>query len=481
MSRLIRTLTAAAALAALACAAPAAHADSIAYVKDGDVWLSTPDGARQYRVTATGGYSDVTQADDGTMIALTGVRFHRLDREGHVLADFDTWASDTRPPGARVFAGPYEPAISPDGKKVAFTWYYTDRSETPDCYRPLCEAHYTRAGTGYSSAFAQTALDAEGYQSHSGWLHPSWIEDDLTMLSDPTVIYGNKHVVLDHPSAKEPLMDWYSDTYENANVQGGEMTRAKDKLAFVEHDEQQLRIWRIDRLPSKYPPTDVLEAPELCYFYSGPVGGRYGTPSWAPDGRHAVFTEGDGIHVIDVPDLSHGCTTDGASDSRLLIPGASEPDWGPADVPPARPQSGGGTGGTTTTPGGTTTTPGGTTTGPGGTTTGPGHDVPPPVALTASAAPGRLVAALAKGMKVRATLPGAGTVTAAATMGGRTVATLARRTVAAAGPATLTLRVTKTGRRALRGRRHARLVVRIAFTPTGAKAAQRVTTTLSLR
>ena len=122
-SPLLRLLAAAAALVALAVAAPAASADSIAYVKDGDVWLSTGDGARQYRVTATGGYSDVSQADDGTMIALSGVRLHRLNRQGKVLADFDTPVSDTRPAPAKTFYGPFDPAISPDGKKVAYTYY----------------------------------------------------------------------------------------------------------------------------------------------------------------------------------------------------------------------------------------------------------------------------------------------------------------------------------------------------------------------
>src|SRR4051812_22531442 len=88
-----------ASLLTLAAAAPAAHADSIAYVNraDGNVYLTTPDGARQYQVTSTGGYSDVSQADDGTMIALKGVQLHRLARDGAVLADFDTPVSDTRP------------------------------------------------------------------------------------------------------------------------------------------------------------------------------------------------------------------------------------------------------------------------------------------------------------------------------------------------------------------------------------------------
>src|SRR5690349_4985245 len=92
MSSTTRLLARTLALAACAVgvAAPAAQADSIAYIRDGNVWLATPDGARQVPVTTTGGYTDVTQADDGTLVGLNGVRLHRMDRTGKILADFDT-------------------------------------------------------------------------------------------------------------------------------------------------------------------------------------------------------------------------------------------------------------------------------------------------------------------------------------------------------------------------------------------------------
>src|SRR4051812_3107300 len=105
-------------LVVLVCGVPAASADSIAYIKDGNVWLSTADGSRQFQVTSAGGYSDVSQADDGTMIALHGVRLHRLDRLGNVTADFTTPVSNDLPAGQKTFWGPYNPAISPDGTKV---------------------------------------------------------------------------------------------------------------------------------------------------------------------------------------------------------------------------------------------------------------------------------------------------------------------------------------------------------------------------
>ena len=45
-----------------------------------------------------------------------------------------------------------------------------------------------------------------------------------------------------------------------------------------------------------------------------------------------------------MPDFAAGCTTDGATAAPpLVIPGGKEPDWGPADVPAARPAAGGGT------------------------------------------------------------------------------------------------------------------------------------------
>ena len=53
-------------------------ADSISYVKDGNVWLSTPDGARQVQVTTAGGYTYASQADDGTLVALVGQRLQKL-------------------------------------------------------------------------------------------------------------------------------------------------------------------------------------------------------------------------------------------------------------------------------------------------------------------------------------------------------------------------------------------------------------------
>ena len=81
-------ITALVAICCLVCAGTAS-ADSISYIKDGNIWLSTPDGSRQFQVTHNGGYSFASQADDGTLIGLFGRRLRKLDRHGNVLADFE--------------------------------------------------------------------------------------------------------------------------------------------------------------------------------------------------------------------------------------------------------------------------------------------------------------------------------------------------------------------------------------------------------
>jgi hypothetical protein len=449
-----RAIAALAAAAFLAFAAPA-MADSIAYIKDGNVWLSTPDGGRQYQVTFGGGYSDVTQADDGTMIALTGVRLHKLDRQGNVLADFDTPVSDTRPPGAKAFFGPFDPAISPDGSRLAYTYYYKGVSQDTGCYPPACVTIGWEGGTGYSHGDRQTAWDEAGLGKHSGWMHPSWIDNQNTMLSHATHA-PNKEVILDTVGdGPQLLMDWFTDT-TNGNNGGvtahGEMTRQRTKMAFLTGAaNDQLRIYKINQFPHGGPHGDWgssltdEEYPFICAFYDKPAGGRFGPPSWSPDGRQLAYHDGEGVKTVSIPDWPGDvCGSEGMSpNGQLLVPGAIEPDWGPADVPAAR---------------------------------------TPRAAqkLTLKVGKARLRQALRRGLKIKVTVPSAGKLTGTARRGRKPMAR-GRGRANAAGSATLTLRFTKKAKRPLARSRRARLTVRVGFTATSAHKAEYATTTISLR
>jgi hypothetical protein len=446
-SPLLRLLAAAAALVTLAVAAPAASADSIAYVKDGDVWLSTGDGSRQYRVTATGGYTDVSQADDGTMIALNGVRLHRLDRRGHVLADFDTPVSDTRPAPAKTFYGPFDPAISPDGTKVAYTYYYMTQSQSPTCFPPQCVTTINEGGTGYSHADRQTAWDEPGLGKHSGWRNPSWVDNDTVMISDPTHL-PNNDVIIDTISdggTGNLVKNWFSDAVQNnPHVSGGDVSRDRSKLAFATgSNDSTLTIYSVPLFPTRFKDGDADPGskPIVCYRYTGPSGGSFSTPTFAPEGGRVAWAEGDGIKVATVPSFAGGCTTDGASPTAaMLIPGGKQPDWGPADVPSGSGATGGG--------------------------------------LAATARKTKLTKALAKGLSVRVTVPSAGRLSAAATRSGRKVAAGVKSVKG--GVATVKLRFTGAARRSLKRSRSVKLRINVAFKPTGG-AMQRTTVAVTLK
>jgi hypothetical protein len=335
-------IAAAAALLALVCA-PAAIADSIAYVKDGNVWLSTPDGARTYQVTFSGGYSDVSQADDGTMIALNGVRLHKLARDGKVLADFDTPVSDTRPAPAKTFYGPYDPAISPDGTKVAYTYYYMTQSQSNTCFPPECVVAINEGGTGYSWSDRQTGWDDPALGYHSGWRFPAWVDNDMTMLANPTHL-PNDDVILDRISDGgnghgNLVMNWFSDLVnDNKGVSGGDISRDRTKLAFqTGENDSTLTIYSVPTFPTVWKDSETDAKPYICYRYKDAPGGKFGVPTLSPDGNGVAWAAGDGIHVAAIPSFAGGCTIDGATATPpLVIAGGSQPDWGPADVPPAR-------------------------------------------------------------------------------------------------------------------------------------------------
>jgi hypothetical protein len=118
--------------AAAGALAATASADSIVYVKDGNVRLTSPDAAKQIQVSFDAGYASPSQADDGTIVALHGKQFVRMDRSGHRLsAPFDGIGTS-----GGNFYGPYEPRVSPDGKRIAY-WF----GQYSSCYSYGCSCY----------------------------------------------------------------------------------------------------------------------------------------------------------------------------------------------------------------------------------------------------------------------------------------------------------------------------------------------------
>ncbi len=477
-----RALALAAAAVPLALAiAPTAHADSISFLRGGNVWVTSTDGAKQVQVTTSGGYSYASRADDGTFIALKGRRLQRISPTGQITADFDTPVSgEQTAPNTSFFRGPYKPEISPDGTKVAYEYWHQALDNTPGCFPvgdPRCQAKRISVGIGYSYADRQTGWDEPGLGRQSGWMHPSWIGNDTLLMSDKSV-RPNVDAILDHPGDGNQTIDrWFEDTgvwY----VRDGEVSRRADAAAFVStlargasdphwgQEDDQITIYRMNG------PAPAL--PEQCFSFGNPDA-IYASPTFSPDGGSVAWESDERggeakppqLLVGQIPSQTGGCQLPTES-GKTLIEDAAQPDWSPAPVPTVLPEGGGnaGTGGNVAAGagnGGSTTIP---VSGGAGSGAGAGGAAG---ALTVTAAATTVSRALSAGLTVRLQVPGAGRLRLTASRGAHRVATGSAK-AKAAGEIKVRLRFTAAARRALKRSGSVTLTVRYRYTPAGGTA-----------
>jgi hypothetical protein len=306
--------------------AAAAQASSIVYIKDHNVWLSSPDGAAQRQVTTDGSaqlpYYSPSQADDGTILAGRGLHFQRLDRGGTKLGAPLPSVLVGKP--ATVFAvGPYSPKISPDGRKLAYwigtnsSWF--DYGSNTTWNSPKDAVIWQDAITGAQLGFTMFYQD------------PSWLADSSGAFLNAPYNRQTAQIVIgaigaDHNNLRGFFVDGDAlppgETYWD-DIADPEVTPAGDKLAALRGGSgETIRF---------YDTRGAVPVISPCYL-AQPVGGSAVSPTWAPDGTALAWQEGDGIWSTPVGALDRqDC---GWAAPRLLIPGGSEPDWGPVDVSP---------------------------------------------------------------------------------------------------------------------------------------------------
>jgi hypothetical protein len=389
----------------LALLAPAAaNADSIVYIDQGNVWSATPDGGRKVQLTAGGGWHSPTQADDGTIAAVQGAGpIQVMARDGRPIRTITTEMAPSSNGG--VFeARPQDLSFSPDGTKIAYSYYSFSCPPASSCG--------AQRSTFYTDATTATPIATYGNQF--GVSNPEWVTNSRTLVFGG---YGRQVSIDDLGPGDYSHVAWM---VPDGDMGDGEITRDGKRLAVTSDYGENTRISFFavsGDVTSGAPPA----YPEHACSMTNPDP-NFADPTWAPDGAGIAWQSSKGIEVSRFTAFGPGQCE--APNDLLLSATGSEPDWGPADPPAAA------------------YTPPST---PAPTPTTPAPTAPAAAKIALSKATAK---ALRKGLAVRVTVPAAGKATLVATVRGRKVAS-GKATAKKAG--TLTVKLSKV-RKSLRGK-----------------------------
>jgi hypothetical protein len=280
-------------------------AGTIVFIRSHDVWIARGDGSGARRLTHDGTaafpYGSPTQSDAGTVVATYNQDLVRMTQQGRVLNRINPGSLPTSM-GVRIDGMPVDAAISPDGRRIAYTF-----------------TKHLGPGTGFRSATGYTAADRltspTQYGSTFFW-DPSWVGSARTLQTGGAGSHVNLH------DLGGPQQHWFSA--ETGDFGNTELSRDGRLLAGVFEDggETYLAWFRVVGDATSGPPPARPRDDDACQIGSVP---GITNPTWGPDDASLAWQEDDGIWT-----RSGGldCTVP----STLVLPGGSEPHWSPAPL-----------------------------------------------------------------------------------------------------------------------------------------------------
>jgi hypothetical protein len=273
-----------------------------------------PDGSKQRQITSDGTaaspYRSPSQSDSGRIAAGKGYAIVVLDRKGKKVARFvPRNLKDST--GHSTAGQPTELALSPDGKRIAYSLTSVYCDNTVDCG--------VRGSIGIVAASGKGAVTQPG---EYGGTNPHWVTNSRLMWNGG---FLSQNRVFDLGS--DESWNWFDDKdihtgpAESTDLGDGSVSGDGRWYAAIRgYDATTQMVWyRVNGSilsgPNPGPPT------ELCATNQD---ASISDPSLSPDGTGIAIADVDGISVKRGLD---DCESPGFD---VVAPGGTEPDWGPA-------------------------------------------------------------------------------------------------------------------------------------------------------
>ena len=287
--------------------AATASADTIVFVKDANVWAASPDGSDQRQLTRDGTadhpYRSPSQADDGTVAASYLDSIRLIGRGGKLLRELDPPALTNSV--SHVMDGtPVDVAVSPDGSKIAYTFVQAS------C--PL----------GASAGREPRPATRLGHRRSAAW-QPLPAQPELgRQLAHAPV----RRLPAPGQHARPRRRRGRALVRRRGHRRPGRRDRPRRRRArpATATSSRWCAVTAATRT-SRGTRTTAPPALPSAQCATGRLEGLQG-PTWAPDGESLAWGEPDGVWI---KPSALDCTVQPA----LVIPGAGEPDWGPASRP----------------------------------------------------------------------------------------------------------------------------------------------------
>lgn len=310
------------AVAAAAFSPAAASASSIVYIKDGNVWLSSGDAATSRQVTSGGNWHSPTQADDGTIAAVQGADspITVMNPYGQVIRTIQTPSGAATSNGGTFAARPVNLDFSPDGSKIAYDY------STESC--PVASSCGAQSSTFYTWADHSTPISEFGNQY--GRSNPSFITSNRALTFGGFLSQVN---IDDLGGGDYSDVHWFDDMDIFANdtdVSDGELSRQGDRLVTLRGYGSSTYVQMLKVTGNAATAMPTLPEP-ACQVDQKDANDA--DPTWSPDGQHVAYAATGGIMMVNLPAVQAGSCPGASGADKVVIPGGSEPDWGPADVP----------------------------------------------------------------------------------------------------------------------------------------------------